>query len=131
MTSARSAIKNPGSSGFLMLVPLFFLLVSEGALPFQEKDLRNKLNEERLQKNEESKTRLNEKIAVTAGGLLGEIPRFVESHAEKDGYDIVFDTSGTSTNQTPFVLGGKEIIDITASVVSEPNGEDPCLKEKR
>jgi len=94
-------------------------------------DERNELNDERLQKYEESNTQLNEKMLVTMQGLLGEIHRFVESYAERVGYDIVFDTSGTSTNQTPFVLGGKGITDITASVISELNRESPSNKEKR
>ena len=84
---------------------------------------RNKLNDERVSKYEQSNNQLNQDMMTTMAGILGSIQRFVESYSEKSGYDVVFDLSGTSTNQTAPVIGGKGIIDITAAVIAELNKE--------
>jgi outer membrane protein len=82
---------------------------------------RNKLNGERQGRYDASNNQLNRDMMQTMLGILGEIHRFVESHAEKAGYDVVFDLSGTSTNQTPSILGGKGMVAITATVIAELN----------
>lgn len=92
---------------------------------------RNKLNQERLAGYEQSNNQLNRDMMATMQGILGEIQRFVAAHAEKSDYSLVLDTSGTSTNQTTLVLGGKGIIDITATVIAELNKDDPAHKELR
>ena len=91
---------------------------------------RNRLSLERKARYKQNNNNLNRDMMITMKGLLGQIQRFVQAHAEKSGYDIVFDTSGTSTNQTPPVLGGKGILDITATVIAELNRENPALKDK-
>ncbi len=91
---------------------------------------RNRLSLERKARYKQNNNNLNRDMMITMKGLLGQIQRFVQAHAEKSGYDIVFDTSGTSTNQTPPVLGGKGILGITATVIAELNRENPALKDK-
>lgn len=91
---------------------------------------RNRLSLERKARYKQNNNNLNRDMMITMKGLLGQIQRFVQAHAEKSGYDIVFDTSGTSTNQTPPVLGGKGILDITATVIAELNRENPAFKDK-
>ena len=92
---------------------------------------RNEINQGRLASYEQSNIQLNGDMMTTMEGILGEIQRFIVSHAEKSVYDLVLDVSGTSTNQTTPVLGGKGIIDITATVIAELNKDDPAQKELR
>jgi len=92
---------------------------------------RDKMNRERMMKLQQNNALLDQNMMKTMQGLLEEIQRFVTSHSEESGYDIVFDISGTTTNQTPAVLGGKGIRDITASVIMELNRENSPLEEKQ
>lgn len=91
---------------------------------------RDRLNAERVSLYRKSDGQLNQDMMTTMKGLLGEIHRFIKAHAEETGYDMVLDTSGTTTNQTSPVLGGKGIRDITATVIAELNRDNPDLKEK-
>lgn len=91
---------------------------------------RDRLNAERINLFRKSDNQLNSDMMTTMKGLLGEIHRFIKAHAEETGYDMVLDTSGTTTNQTSPVIGGKGIRDITATVIAELNRDNPDLKEK-
>jgi len=92
---------------------------------------RNKINQERIDRHNANNQQLNRDMMNTMAGLLGEIQRFVEAYAEKGGYDIVFDLSGTSTNQIPPVLGGKALVDITSAVIAELNKGEANVDPKR
>lgn len=94
-------------------------------------DGRNKMNQERVNRYDESNKQLNSDMLNTMTGILGEIERFVKVYGEKNGFDIVFDISGTSTNQLPPVLGGKSLVDITTAVIAELNGGKPDVDPKR
>ncbi len=92
---------------------------------------RNKLNQDRASRYEANNSQLNQDMMSTMSGLLGEIQRFVEAHAEENGYDVVFDLSGTSTNQMVPVIGGKGLLDITETVIAELNKVQPKVDPKQ
>jgi len=81
----------------------------------------NQMNREREARYNASNKQLNQSMGQTMLGILAEIQRFIKAHAEEVGYDMVLDMSGTTTNQTSPVIGGKGIKDITAEVIAELN----------
>ena len=54
-------------------------------------------------------------------GILEEIRKLVEDQAKSDDYDYVFDKSGLSTSQVPFLLYTKDATDITPGLLEELN----------
>ena len=68
---------------------------------------------------------LNEKMVQRMKGILEEIRKLVEEQAKADNYDYVFDKSGLSTSQVPFLLYTKDATDITASLLKDLNKDAP------
>ncbi len=68
---------------------------------------------------------LNEKMVQRMKGILEEIRKLVEEQAKKDDYDYVFDKSGLSTSQVPFLLYTKDATDITAGLLKDLNKDAP------
>ena len=68
---------------------------------------------------------LNEKMVQRMKGILEEIRKLVEEQAKTDNYDYVFDKSGLSTSQVPFLLYTKDATDITASILKDLNKDAP------
>lgn len=68
---------------------------------------------------------LNEKMVQRMKGILEEIRKLVEEQAKKDDYDYVFDKSGLSTSQVPFLLYTKDATDITAVLLKDLNKDAP------
>jgi Skp family chaperone for outer membrane proteins len=64
---------------------------------------------------------LNEKMVQRMKGILEEIRKLVEEQAKVDNYDYVFDKSGLSTSQVPFLLYTKDATDITTSLLKDLN----------
>ena len=58
-------------------------------------------------------------------GILEEIRKLVEEQAKVDNFDYVFDKSGLSTSQVPFLLYAKDATDITASLLKDLNKDAP------
>ncbi len=69
---------------------------------------------------------LNEKIALRMRGILDEIRKLVEVRAKAENYDFVFDKSGMSTSQVPFLLYSKDASEITALLLQELNKNAPA-----
>ena len=69
---------------------------------------------------------LNEKMVQRMKGILEEIRKLVEEQAKVDNYDYVFDKSGLSTSQVPFLLYTKDATDITASLLKDLNKDAPA-----
>ena len=69
---------------------------------------------------------LNEKMVQRMKGILEEIRKLVEEQAKKDDYDYVFDKSGLSTSQVPFLLYTKDATDITAGLLKDLNKDAPA-----
>jgi Skp family chaperone for outer membrane proteins len=68
---------------------------------------------------------LNEKMVQRMKGILEEIRKLVEEQAKTDDYDYVFDKSGLSTSQVPFLLYTKDATDITELLLKELNKDAP------
>ena len=69
---------------------------------------------------------LNEKMMQRMKGILEEIRKLVEEHAKAEDFDYVFDKSGMSTSQVPFLLYTKDATDITASLLKDLNKDAPA-----
>ena len=69
---------------------------------------------------------LNEKMVQRMKGILEEIRKLVEEKAKVDNYDYVFDKSGLSTSQVPFLLYTKDATDITAGLLKNLNKDAPA-----
>ncbi len=69
---------------------------------------------------------LNEKMVQRMKGILEEIRKLVEEQATTDDYDYVFDRSGLSTSQVPFLLYTKDATDITAGLLKDLNKDAPA-----
>jgi outer membrane protein len=69
---------------------------------------------------------LNEKMVQRMRGILEEIRKLVEERAKAEDYDYVFDKSGLSTSQVPFLLYTKDATDITAGLLKELNKDAPA-----
>lgn len=72
---------------------------------------------------------LNEKMVQRMKGILEEIRKIVEEQAKTDNYDYVFDKSGLSTSQVPFLLYTKDATDITAGLLKDLNKDAPADSE--
>lgn len=68
---------------------------------------------------------LNEKMVQRMKGILEEIRKLVEEQAKTDNYDYVFDKSGLSTSQVPFLLYTKDATDVTAGLLKDLNKDAP------
>jgi Skp family chaperone for outer membrane proteins len=68
---------------------------------------------------------LNEKMVQQMKGILEEIRKLVEEQAKVGNYDYVFDKSGLSTSQVPFLLYTKDATDITAVLLKNLNKDAP------
>lgn len=69
---------------------------------------------------------LNEKMVDRMRGILNEIRKLVEERAKAENYDFVFDKSGMSTSQVPFLLFSKDATDITPSLLKDLNKDAPA-----
>jgi Skp family chaperone for outer membrane proteins len=68
---------------------------------------------------------LNEKMVQRMKGILEEIRKLGEEQAKAEDYDYVFDKSGLSTSQVPFLLYTKDATDITAVLLKTLNKDAP------
>jgi outer membrane protein len=84
------------------------------------------LDRERREFLQRRNTALNEKMVQRMKGILEEIRKLVEEQAKVDNYDYVFDKSGLSTSQVPFLLYTKDATDITAGLLKDLNKDAPA-----
>jgi len=68
---------------------------------------------------------LNEKMIQRMKAILEEIRKLVEEQAKTENFDYVFDKSGLSTSQVPFLLYTKDATDITAGLLKGLNKDAP------
>ena len=87
------------------------------------------LDRERREFLQRRNTALNEKMMQKMRGILEEIKKLVEDRAKGDDYDYVFDKSGLSTSQVPFLLYAKDATDLTPSLLKDLNKDAPALSE--
>jgi outer membrane protein len=86
----------------------------------------NALDRERREFLQRRNQALNEKMVQRMKGILEEIRKLVEEKAKVDNYDYVFDKSGLSTSQVPFLLYTKDATDITAGLLKDLNKDAPA-----
>ncbi len=79
------------------------------------------LDRERREFQQRRGQALNEKMVQRMKGILEEIRKLVEEQAKKEDYDHVFDKSGLSASQVPFLLYTKDATDITAVLLKDLN----------
>ena len=84
------------------------------------------LDRERREFLQRRNTALNEKMVQKMRGILEEIKKLVEDRAKADDYDYVFDKSGMSTSQVPFLLYPKDATDITGGLLGVLNKDAPA-----
>ena len=83
------------------------------------------LDRERREYLQRRNAALNEKMVQRMRGILEEIRKLVEDQAKTDDYDYVFDKSGLSTSQVPFLVYTKDATDITPGLLEELNEDAP------
>jgi outer membrane protein len=83
------------------------------------------LDRERREYLERRNRALQEKMLQRMKGILEEIRKLVEEKAKVENYDYVFDKSGLSTTQVPFLLYTKDATDITAGLLKSLNKDAP------
>lgn len=69
---------------------------------------------------------LQENTATRMRGILDEIRNLVEVRAKAENYDYVFDKSGMSTSQVPFLVYAKDATEITPLLLKELNKDAPA-----
>lgn len=74
---------------------------------------------------------LNEKMVQRMRGILDEIRKLVEERAKAENYDYVFDKSGMSTSQVPFLLYTKDATEITSSLLKDLNKDAPAESSEK
>ena len=98
-------------------------LFKEWQMQQQEGIALDRARREFLQRRNQA---LNEKMVQRMKGILEEIRKLVEEQAKVDNYDYVFDKSGLSTSQVPFLLYTKDATDITAGLLKDLNKDAPA-----
>ena len=83
------------------------------------------LDRERREFLQRKNQALNETMVQRMKGILNEIRKLVEEQAKGDNYDYVFDKSGLSPSQVPFLLYTKDATDITAGLLKDLNKDAP------
>lgn len=71
-----------------------------------------------LQKRKQA---LNQKMLGLADDMRKKVSAAVEAHAATVDVDLVFDESGLSTTQVPFMLYGRNTVDLTKDVLKKLN----------
>ena len=87
------------------------------------------LDRERREYLQRRNTALNEKMGQRMRGILEEIRKLVEDQAKTDDYDYVFDKSGMSASQVPFLLYTKDAADITPGLLTQLNKDALAVPE--
>jgi len=82
-------------------------------------------NDERNIRYQNANRDLDDQMKSKMRGLLDEIRTLVKQHAKNENYAIVFDRSGTNTNQVPALMYGKNMTNITAVLMQQLNKEEP------
>jgi Skp family chaperone for outer membrane proteins len=79
------------------------------------------LEKERRDFIERGRRQINERMVQVMGGLLNEIRKQLDEIARAEDYDYVFDSSGLSASQVPFILTARESGDLTEMVLTKLN----------
>ena len=79
------------------------------------------LEQERREFVERHRRTVQERMVQEMKGLVAEIRKQLEEIARAENYDYVFDSSGLSASQVPFVLVNRQADDLTEVVLTKLN----------
>ena len=102
----------------------------------KSKDFQLKLDEAKARDRErrEFLARRNRALELkkqsSMKGILEEIRKRIVEHSKKEDFDYVFDKSGLSANQVPFLLYTKDATDITPVLLKELNEDAPAATKE-
>lgn len=74
----------------------------------------------------EKEKQLADQTLRMRNGIVDEIKKIITDKVQADGYDIVFDVSGTTANSVPAVLYAKETYDFSKEVIEALNKNRPA-----
>jgi len=74
----------------------------------------------------EKEKQLADQTLRMRNGIVDEIKKVITDKVQADGYDIVFDTSGTTANSVPAVLYAKETYDFSKEIIEALNKNRPA-----
>ena len=86
---------------------------------------------ERIAWMNRKKTAFNEKQAVELGLLRQEIMKVVKKVGEAEGYDFIFDRSGSSGAGVGILAYAKDATDLTPLLLEEINRDAPAKPDKK
>ncbi len=84
------------------------------------------LARDRVEFVQRKQAQLNEKMRDRMKAILDDIRKLVEERAKVENFDYVFDKSGLSTTQVPFLLYHKDATDVTAALLKDLNKDAPA-----
>jgi Skp family chaperone for outer membrane proteins len=87
------------------------------------------LDRDRREFMETKNKALNESMVLKMKAILDEIQKATGEEAKSADYDYVFDKSGMSTSQVPFLLYTKDAVDMTPELSKRLNKDAPPAKE--
>lgn len=83
------------------------------------------LQRERQEYLENKNKALNEDMVGRMKSILDEIQKLITEEAKGEDFDYVFDKSGMSTSQVPFLLYTKDATDLTPDLLKKLNKDAP------
>ncbi|MGB2428167.1 MAG: OmpH family outer membrane protein [Akkermansiaceae bacterium] len=105
--------------------------LADGVKREKSREFQLKLDEAKAMDNERReflgrRTRALElKKQASMQGILEEIRKLIVDHAKSEDFDYVFDKSGMSANQVPFLLYTKDATDVTVALLAKLNADAP------
>lgn len=87
------------------------------------------LQRERKEFLERSRRALNQKMVGLMDEIRGKVIEAVNVHAATLDVDFIFDESGLTNNQVPFIVYVRNKVDITADVLAKLNKDAPAPQE--
>ncbi len=88
----------------------------------ETKNLEREINEFRATREKQ----LQEQAVRMRNGIVEEITKIVQEQVKKDGYTMVFDTSGSSLNGVPFLVYADKDLDFSESIITALNKARPA-----
>lgn len=73
----------------------------------------------------EQDEKIGAKTLNIRNGIVSDIKAIVNEKIKSDGYDLVFDTSGLSSNGVPMVMYAKDSYDFTKDIIEKLNATRP------
>lgn len=89
------------------------------------------LEQERKDSHQRRRTALTTQLQASVQEIRAEIIKLITDHSKTEDYDYVFDKSGVSKNQLPFLIYTKGSVDMTEAILAELNKDAPVEAESK